>query len=130
MALPSASEATLIAVSIPVTGLRPDDQVGPASVLLPAVSTVIGVADRPATDRRDRTNVQVRLKALIGGVETRPVLRPDDAVFVRRYRAVATITRVGGTVDTATVILRPLAALAVIEGLALQSGDTISLSAP
>jgi hypothetical protein len=133
MALPTAAEATLTAIPVLPAELRPDDQVGPASTLLPPLYTVAGVPARAPIEAARGADVRLRTKAVIGGVETVVALQVSGVVYVRRYVATATVTRAAtGKTETANVTMRPLAGLVVIEDLPgrLRPGDTISIAAP
>jgi hypothetical protein len=129
LALPTASEARLVAVETPLTDLLVGDQVGPEDVTLPIDYTVVGVLERSREQRRMAADIPLRIRTPAGAERTR--VRPT--VFVRRYEAVVTILRADQTVDTVTTLWRPVGiGVAPVEpsALRLRPGDTITLSAP
>jgi hypothetical protein len=131
MAQPSALEALTIAVATPVEDLVYGDNVGPVDVSLPIDFVVVGVPERTIREKQQGELVALRASA---GSTARTYI-PGTVVYVRRYRAIATITRADGTVDATrrTIRLRPIVGDAVTPisttTMQLRPGDSFTLSA-
>lgn len=135
MAMPSPSEARLVALELSYRELVAGDEIGPSNVLQPTTHTVVGVPER-TTDDRFADVTSLRLEAKADGTITTPRLRQSNTVFVRRYYATITVTRVGGAVDARKpkMWLRrigngDLVTLVNPERLKLQPGDSLSIVA-
>jgi hypothetical protein len=130
MAQPNASEALTIAVATPVEDLMYGDNIGPADTALPVEFAVLGVPERTVKDKQQGASVMLQASA---GAPTR-TYTPGTAVYVRRFRAIATITRADGTVDATrrTIRLRAIGdAVTPISTATMQlkPGDSFTLSA-
>jgi hypothetical protein len=132
--LPSTAEARLITVATSITDLVVGDQVGPQDPAQPITHTVIGFPQRTMAAKVGLRDIRVRLRAAADGTETNPATRATNTVYVRRYEAIATITRATGAVDTQRILLRPmtdtLSDSAIVAGydMQLQPGDTFTIA--
>ena len=134
MALPTSSEARLVALELSYRELVPGDDIGPADVTQPVTYTVVGIPER-TSEVLCALGRLLRLQAIDDGtiIDSRP--RLSDTVFVRRYFSTVTVTRVGGAIDARKpkMWLRPVQGDAVtlvdVDRLKLQPGDRISIVA-
>lgn len=132
MGLPTAQEAVTIAVATSVEDLRAGDVVGPSDVALPVEFTVVAVLRRTYRQRLALADVVLRVEDAEG--RHSEAFSQETVVYVRRWRALATITRADGTVDAIrrSIRLRPAGdAMAVVSTatLRLQPGDHFTIAA-